>query len=227
MQNISPRFVQLSKIGRGVNLRSIAFAFGFALAACGQAPTQTGQAPTTQGSASEFALACEDFGELTPDALAARFGAENISTQTLPGAEGEPYEATVVFANDPARRLEVVWNEARTAPASVSVNTAGTQWSTAEHITIGTSIGDVERANVMPFKLWGFGWDYGGWVSDWNAGTLSQSTVPGCRLRVHFDARTDPGVGASGDSEFNSNDPAIRAADPAVSEFGLMFGTPE
>jgi hypothetical protein len=29
-----------------------------------------------------------------------------------------------------------------------------------------------------------------------------------------------------GDSEFSSNDPAIRAADPIVSEFGLAIGAP-
>jgi hypothetical protein len=29
-----------------------------------------------------------------------------------------------------------------------------------------------------------------------------------------------------GDREFNSNDPAIRAADPVVSEFGLMIPAP-
>lgn len=193
------------------------------LAACEQS-AQRNVEPNEAASAEALTISCANFNNLTPDALVERFGAENVSTQTLPGSEGESYEATVVFANDPTRRLEIIWNEGRTAPASVSVESAGTLWRTAEGLTIGTPIAAVESANVMPFKLWGFGWDYGGWVSDWNVGALSQSDVPGCRLRIRFDARTDPGVGASGDSEFTSNDPAIRATDPAVNELGVMYG---
>ena len=194
-----------------------------ALAACGQ-PAPSNVEPNEAASAEGLTISCANFNNLTPEALVERFGAENVSMQTLPGAEGESYEATVVFANDPTRRLEIVWNEGRTAAASVSVETAGTRWKTDDGLTIGTPIAAVERVNVMPFKLWGFGWDYGGWVSDWHVGALSQRAVPGCRLRIRFSARTDPGVGAMGDSEFTSNDPAIRAADPAVNEFGVMYG---
>jgi len=193
------------------------------LAACSPSPPRNVE-PNAAASAEALTISCANFNTLTPDALAERFGAENITTQTVPGPEGESYEATVVFDNDQTRRLEIVWNEGRTAPASVSVESAGTLWRTVEGVTIGTPIADVERANVMPFKLWGFGWDYGGWASDWNVGALSQSDVPGCRTRIRFDARANPGPGASGDSEFASNDPAIRAADPAVSELGVMYG---
>ncbi len=194
----------------------------FALAGCGEPATQTPAAPVA--ASSELVLSCTNFAALTPDALAERYGAENIVTQTLPGAEGETYEATVVFPDDITRRLVLVWNEAQTAPASVSVENAGTQWRGAEGYSIGTTIGDLERINVMPFKLWGFGWDYGGWVSDWNAGVLSQNPI--CNTRVRFTPRGEENINAMGDSEFNSNEPAIRAADPVVSEFGLTIGAP-
>jgi hypothetical protein len=169
-------------------------------------------------------LSCAAFASLTPDGLAERFGAENITTQTLLGAEGESYEATVVFANDPTQRLEVGWNDARTAPASVSVESAGTAWRGPEGYTIGSSIADIERINVMPFQLWGFGWDYGGWVSDWRAGTLAQAP---CRVSMRFDPRNETATGAMGDSPFMSNDPAVRDADPAVSEMSLNYSAPQ
>ncbi len=194
----------------------------FVLAACGQSATQTLEAPAT--AENEFVLSCTNFAALTPEALAQRYGADNISTQTLPGAEGETYEATVVFPNDSARRFVLVWNEAHTAPVSVSVENQGTQWRAGEGYSIGTTIGDMERINVMPFKLWGFGWDYGGWVSDWRAGVLSQNPI--CTTRVRFTPRDEANTEAMGDSEFSSNDPAIRAADPIVSEFGLAIGAP-
>lgn len=192
-----------------------------ALAACGE------HEPPAQPAEPEIAatdMTCAAFAGLTPDALAERFGAANITTQTLPGAEGEAYEATIVLASDPARRFEVVWNEARTAIASTIVNTAGTTWRGPEGMTIGSAMGEVERANVMTFTLWGFGWDYGGWVSDWNLGVFSQT--PGCSVSMRFEPRREPGVDAMGDREFMSNDPNIRTTDPAVVEFGLRFDAP-
>jgi predicted small lipoprotein YifL len=193
-----------------------------ALAACGQSAPQADNPNDEATQASEFTVSCNDFATVTPDSLAARFGAENVVTQTLPGGEGETYQGTVVFSNDVTRRLIVVWNDANTAPASVSVENEGSQWRGAEGYTIGTPIGDIERINVMPFKLWGFGWDYGGWVSDWSAGVLSQNPI--CNTRIRFTPRADANTSAMGDSEFSSNDPAIRAAEPIVSEFGLTFG---
>lgn len=203
-------------------MRAAVALLALALAACGQSAPQVGDQSDGARQVSEYTLACNDFAAITPDSLAARFGAENVVTQMLPGPEGETYQGTVVFPDDVTRRLIVVWNDAHTAPASVSVENEGTQWRGAEDYTIGTPIGDIERINVMPFKLWGFGWDYGGWVSDWSAGVLGQNPI--CNTRIRFTPRGAENVDAMGDSEFSSNDPAIRAAEPIVREFGLTFG---
>jgi hypothetical protein len=204
-------------------MRVWALAFAFLIVSCGQSgePQDTGPAMPAEADSAGRVLSCAAFASLTPDTLAGRFGAENITNQTLPGPEGESYEATVVFANDPTQRLEIVWNDARTAPASVSVDSAGTAWRGPEGYTIGSTIADIERINVMPFQLWGFGWDYGGWVSDWRAGALAQA--PGCNVRMRFSPRNENATGAMGDSPFMSNDSAVRDADPIVSEIGLMF----
>ncbi len=200
-----------------------ALAFALLLMSCGPSgePQDTGPAMPAEADPTGRVLTCATFASLTPDELAQRFGAENITTQTLPGPEGESYEATVVFADDPTQRLEIIWNDTRSAPASVSVETTGTAWHGVEGYTIGSSIADIERINVMPFQLWGFGWDYGGWVSDWRAGSLAQT--PGCNVRVRFSPRNETATGAMGDSAFMSNDQAVRDTDPVVSEFGLMF----
>lgn len=199
---------------------SLAALLAIALAACGQQTTP----PPAATASDAFTLSCATFATLTPATLAERFGAENVSTQTLPGAEGESYEATLVYADDPTRRLELTWNEDHSALATVTVGGATTQWRGAEGYTIGTPIADIERINVMPFKLWGFDWDYGGWVSDWKVGTFT--LTPGCTTRIRFEPRNNSNTSASGDSEFDSNGPAMRDADPVVATFGLMFSTP-
>ena len=107
----------------------------------------------------------------------------------------------------------------KTAPSSVSVSGEGSLWRGPHNIAIGDDIASVEAANGEPFQLWGFGWDYGGWVSDWNGGQLGENN---CRVQVRFEAVGDSAT-VNGDSAFASNLPAMRAAAPRVVEFGLMF----
>jgi hypothetical protein len=176
---------------------------------------------------SSLSLTCERFANISNDALEEAYGAENVVEQTLPGVEGDSYVATIVYPNDPTRRIEIVWrdNATKNAPASVIVDTAGSLWVGANNLSIGDGLADVERANGQPFELWGFGWDYGGWVSDWKAGSFA--TANGCNVRARFMPRSAANASAMGDSAFMSDNPAVRAADATVSEFGLMFSTPE
>jgi hypothetical protein len=198
-------------------------AAAFVVTACNPAPSTTseGEAASAGG---ELSLICEAFAHVSYDALAAAYGADNLSEQTLPGPEGETYTATVLYPGDTTRRLEIVWSDAaKTAPASVNVSGEGSLWRGPNNIAIGDDLARVEAANGRPFTLWGFGWDYGGWVSDWKGGQLGDSN--NCRVSAHFNAAGGT-EGVSGDSEFASDLPAMRAANPTVSAFGLMFSPP-
>lgn len=195
------------------------------LAACQPAPSD---APVTEGAAaeSELSLLCDAFAHVSYDALAAAYGPQNLREQTLPGPEGESYTATVLYPDDTARRLEIIWfTDAKTAPASISVSGAGSLWRGPHNIAIGDDLQRVEAANGREFQLYGFGWDYGGLVSDWNGGQLGESN--NCRVSVQFDATNEPTTGVLGDGAFASNLPEMRAAAPVVSEFGLGFSQPQ
>ena len=207
-------------------MRAWVLAAACVLAACSaEAPSAPDAAQSTadqaDGPAEGLTLTCEDFASLTPATLAERFGAENVSVETRNGAEGDTYEATIVFASDPANRMEIGWDLDGQRLATVTVADAGTQWRGSEGYSIGTSLADVERMNERAFQLYGFGWDYGGWVSNWNGGALHYA--PTCRAQMQFAPRGSEDVNAMGDREFPSNDAAMRAADPAVATFGLIF----
>jgi len=194
-----------------------------ALTACGpNEPSSPAQAPATI-EAEQLALDCAAFQSLTPDGLVRRFGADQVSVQTLPGPEGISYEASVVYAGDPSRRIEIIWTTAGTAIDSVLVGSDSTRWIGPHGITFGTSLAEVERANGRPFSLYGFDWDYGGWVSNWRDGALDGD----CRMRVRFGPGEDAPMNVSGDSEFASDSAEMRAANATVEAFGLMFVRPE
>jgi hypothetical protein len=192
------------------------------LTACGPAPDSTPAEESAAAPERQLALICEAFAHVSYEALSSAYGAENLSEQTLPGPEGETYTATVLYPNDTARRLELVWrDDTRAAPASVAVSGEGSLWRGPHNIAIGDDVARVETANGRAFTLWGFGWDYGGWVSNWDGGAFAPAQ--NCSVSVRFQPSADATT-AQGDSGFSSADAAVRAANPRVSQFGLTFG---
>ncbi|WP_395646661.1 hypothetical protein [Terricaulis sp.] len=193
------------------------------LAACGDNAGK--QATATVAAEAPLELTCAAWTSVTGASLEQRFGAANVTEASLPGPEGETYMATVVYPNDPAKRVEIVWRdlEARAVPMSVTVGGDASDWIGARDLRLGAALAEVETANGRPFQLWGFGWDYGGYVSDWKGGALDD---PACRVRVRFDPGNDA-AGANGDSAFMSDAPAVRAANAHVSEISLGYSHPD
>lgn len=172
-------------------------------------------------NAPQYSLTCAEFAGVTLEELQGRFGAENVGDQTLDGPEGMKYQATVVFANDPARRLEVIWaeNGEHTRVGTVLVNGDGNLWVGPSGVEVGMPLAELEEANGGPFDISGFGWDYGGGVTDWRGGNVSRA---GCVVQARLTPEGEaPGV--QGDAIFSSDLPAMRAANAHVYEFGLGF----
>ena len=131
----------------------------------------------------------------------------------------------MLYANDPNRRLEIVWeDQARLRPANVTVSGESSVWTGPNGLSLGDDLARVEQLNGRPFKLWGFGWDYGGWVSEWNGGAFAPAA--GCMTRVRFEA-TAENNNAQGDAEFQSDSAEIRASNPKVVTFALVFPGPQ
>jgi hypothetical protein len=181
-------------------------------------------------------LDCADFPKGTDEAaLVKRFGKDNVIRGKLDGAEGETVSGTIVYPKDPARRLEISWWDTgrRRGLAEITVKDKS-EWLVrtpgAARSTIGlrASLDEVEAANEKSFQLNGFGWDYGGYGMGWKGGRLDR--MPGgCSVSARFNP--DPKVKGkaldkvSGETEFGSSDPAVRAVKPFLSSIAL--GWPE
>jgi hypothetical protein len=174
-------------------------------------------------------LKCEGpFGRNASHAdLVKTFGSSNVVYRDVEGPEAQPVKASVVYPNDPKAKLEVIWSDekARRGP-QVWVKDQST-WATANGIRIGTPLAEVEKLNGKPFKLTGFDWDYGGHVIDWLGGTLAQPQAGGCIFAIGFvhpeDAPDDNLTKVSGDNEFLSDNPDMRAVEPYVGMVLISF----
>jgi len=200
------------------------------LSACGATTTAT----TTETSAAQssptassapLVLTCAAFAEASLESLRARFGAPNVVDQKIPGPEGQDYDGTVLFPNDPARRVEISWRDPEHHDGVASATVTGVEgvrslWTGPHGVTLGEAMAQVEAANGRAFQASGFDWDYGGMVTDWRGGAFA----PGdnCSVQVGFQPGAETQQ-AEGEGAYASDSAAMKSRAPYVSLFGVSF----
>ncbi len=101
--------------------------------------------------------------------------------------EGFFIPGVVLWGDDPARRIEVVFAEEDGSGTATYLEFAdGAKW-TVGGIAIGDSAARVQQLNGAAFGFYGFEWDYGGSLIDMGAGSLRD--LGGCapRLSLAYD----------------------------------------
>ena len=152
------------------------------------------------------------------------FGAKNVKAGEIPGPEGTTLEGAVIFPLDTHRQVEVIWQETRQLPESVRISGRKTLWHTAEGVTLGTKLSELEKLNGAPITITGFGWDYGGTVIGWSEkGALRKPFQKDGHVVLRLDPPDTPRTEklldkVSGDQEFSSANPAMQKLNPTVSQ---------
>ncbi len=192
-----------------------------ALATASDEVKQTPSAPRTD-------LACDfpvDGARDTAASVLARFG-KDARRATIAGPEGMELAGVVLWPGDPAREVELIIDDERPGEHIAGLRVSGekAQW-TAAGLGIGEPLARVVAANGAPIGFWGFGWDYGGYVSDMGKGRLEQ--LPGgCTLGLRLDLDPgDPGEGEGlmGDTQIRSDARAVAGRHIFVNEISLNW----
>lgn len=161
-------------------------------------------------------------------ALAAAFNSKNLTFTEVDGPEGSKLNASVLFPDDPKRRLEVLWqNEAARSDTALIVVTGQSTWTGPKGLKLGLGLAALEKINGKPFKLSGFDQDNGGSVIDWQGGALA-SLPGGCNVGIRLapDPKApDPARAQAHGKEFVSTDAGMKGVKPAVVE--ILFGYPQ
>ncbi len=179
-------------------------------------PGRVGSARTVVECSGPFA---KDSGML---ALAMAFDSRNMIF-THVKVQGTDVGETVLFPNDPRRRLEVWWsNPNRTGTYLIDI--AGKSiWTAPLGLRLGLNLEQLEKLNRKPFKLKGFDQDDIASVASWDDGALAK--LPGdCKAGVNLHAAANSAATElPAKDEYSSDDPALRAVKPTVAEILIGY----
>jgi hypothetical protein len=159
--------------------------------------------------------------------LAIRYDSRNITYGQVDGPEGSKIPGSILYPNDPQRRLEVLWDsEAGRSGTSVIAINGKSQWTAPKGMKLGLPLAALEKANGRPFKVTGFDKDGNTAIAGWEGGALG--TLPGgCKMgmRLHGDAKApeEARSAVTGDKELLSNDAHVRAMKPTVVEILIGY----
>jgi hypothetical protein len=197
------------------------------IAACGDKPAPTPEAPATAEPDLSIVIG-EKFGLITPanctrEGVLAAYG-NDAKADSLYIIDGMYGEGVVLFPDNPRRRVEIYWDKDfdPKRPSYIRIDgdsTGVSEWKTAEGITLGTSLAELEKLNGKPFEISGFGWDYGGFVTDWKGGKFNTALT----IRMEPTAEGDASAKVSGEGGYNSQNPDMQAAKPIVSRMEFRF----
>lgn len=174
-------------------------------------------------------LACDGpFGkDTTHTKLAAEFGAKNVAFKDIVTTSNVKTQATVVFDDDPTKRVVVYWkdNKTRAKPTSIFIE-APSIWTGPRGVRNGLTVKDLEKINGGGFSITGFGGVGGGEISGLK-GPLTD--VPGdCTLKI----KLEPGIAnplpprfasVTGDQLIPSKNPVLRRVRPQISQWSVNY----
>jgi hypothetical protein len=168
----------------------------------------------------------ERFGPVVPESTQASleeaFGKDQVKAGHLPGPEGTRLPGFAVFEGDPAKHFLVFTSESEpTKIMHLQINGESSQWKTAQGVTLGTGLAELERLNGRPFELSGFGWDYGGSVTDWKGGALEGLNLQLSASTENLSEQESHAV--LGDQIISSDLPELQKVDPKVTQITIFF----
>jgi len=159
------------------------------------------------------------------------YGAKNVTFEDVNRAEGEVVKATVLFAKDETRRLEIEWfdQKRRRNPSVITVFGEKNQWFGPFGIKNGMTIQRIEQIAGKPFKINGFAFDVAG--KGHFEGTKLETLAGGCSFSGHFEIEGgQPPEHLKrfiGEVEIESNDPDLLTLKPKLWIWTLSYPAPE
>lgn len=168
---------------------------------------------------------------LTAAQLQARYGAANVSRESIDLGEGQSQTATILFGRDSARRVQILWRDTvkLRSPASVEIHSVNSLWRTPTGLASGMTLRAIEQLNGKPFRLFGFGFDGSGVITSWERGKLATPESAACRVSGAMEDRVQQAAlrrwykQVTGETQFSSANKAMQVLNPRLAQMQLGY----
>lgn len=163
--------------------------------------------------------------------LVRRYGAANVVDQDVDIGEGETQSGTFLFPKDPQRQIEILWKDPdkKTALESAQIWGKKSLWHGILGITLGTSVGELQRLNGRAFRfaLTNDGTDIAEETISWQGGRLEKELQGNGRVKLQIEESPTKGAKQRrpGDFEVDSDNPVWRAHTPHIREITWFFAS--
>lgn len=163
------------------------------------------------------------------------FGKKNVVYDTVFGLEGDIMVTTILFPESP-NQVVFHWSDIENRKnASLISHSAyydakkekyitNSRWKTKYGFSVGTPMMTVVELNGQPIEFYGFGWDFGGAVNNYNGGKFENQRFSIMLSPISWlteDGYLDSGD-VSGDGEFSSNNPTAQKMNLVVVEISIF-----
>jgi hypothetical protein len=167
--------------------------------------------------------------ESSADLLIQTYGADNVVTGNVPGAEGMDMLATTVFPNDPDKKLVFGWWDEE-GLKELSYVDLPPSMSGPHGVRTGMSVDEVVAINGAPFTIGGFWWDYGGYATI-DTGKLA-NIGDGCYVWMRFSPAEDYPASTdvteiAGDRQIPTTEPLLKTVDTRLAVLSVGYPGPE
>jgi hypothetical protein len=165
----------------------------------------------------------------TREDLVRAYGASNVTDQDVDVGDGEMEPETVLFAQDPERKIELLWKDPdkQTVPLFATIRGKTSRWHAVRGISLGTTLANLERINGRPFHfaLTNDGTDMVEQHISWKGGLLEKDFQGDGRIVLSLVGVAAKRVTQKGPSDFegDSNEPVIRKWNPHVASIAWEF----
>ena len=135
------------------------------------------------------------------------YGASNVKNERICGPEcADSIDVTRIYP-EMTNQFIVYWKDSlyHKSIAFIETYLPDGPYHTANGLKIGSTLEELLKINGKKIIFSGFDWDYGGFIHDYSMGTLQNSPIS---FRLGLDE--DGGTEVSGDSDFNTDMPAVK-----------------
>ncbi len=156
------------------------------------------------------------------------YGKENVKREEATDGEGMESEmGSVIYPNDSEKMIKVLWKDTKQMkfPKALELSGDKSVWKTAEGISLGTSVKELEKLNGGRFSFWGFGWDAGGGIKSWDNGKFEKKYSP-LLLMIRLSDKNISMVEHKeliGDRVISSSNELVQKLNPKVSQISINF----